>query len=437
MPSPNVTPVRAGPFRRGDRVLLPADRLGDLLAALRARGYRVIGPRVRDGAVVHEELASADDLPRGVGDSQAPGRHRLHPRADGAFFGHRPGPQPWRHQLHPQRQKLLEARAGESGGFAIVPEPAPAERLAFVGVRPCDLRAIAVQDRVLAHGAVADPHYVARRDGLFVVAVSCTEPGAHCFCASMGAGPRVPGGERPRTAPPGGEGAPEPARVPGGERPRTAPPGGEGAPEPAREDGGFDLALTELVEPAHRFVAEVGTDAGGALASELALAPAAVSDVAAAAAATERAALAMGRTVDTTGLPELLAGSAGSPRWEQIARRCLSCTSCTLVCPTCYCTNVVDRADLSGEVAVRWRRWDSCHTMRHSYIHGGSVRPSAAGRYRHWLTHKLSTWKDQFGTLGCVGCGRCISWCPAGIDLTEEVAALRATDAAARQEVSL
>jgi sulfhydrogenase subunit beta (sulfur reductase) len=394
MPSPNVTtpPVRAGPFRRGDRVLLPADRLGDLLAALRARGYRVLGPRVRDGAIVHEELASADDLPRGVGDAQAPGSHRLAPRADGAFFGHRPGPQPWRHQLHPQRQKLLEARAGKGGGFTVVPEPPAAERLAFVGVRPCDLRAIAVQDRVLAHGAVADPHYAARRDGLFVVAVSCAEPGAHCFCASMGAGPRA--------------------------------------------DGAFDLALTELLAPAHRFVAEVGSDAGGALASELALAPAAVSEVAAAAAATDRAAQAMGRTVDTAGLPELLARSAGSPRWEEIARRCLSCTSCTLVCPTCYCTNVVDRADLSGEVAVRWRRWDSCHTMRHSYIHGGSVRPSAAGRYRHWLTHKLSTWKDQFGTLGCVGCGRCISWCPAGIDLTEEVAALRATDTAARGEVS-
>lgn len=394
MPSQDVTPVRAGPYRRGDRVLLPADRLDDLLAALRDRGYRVLGPRVRDGAVKHEELRSAADLPRGVGDAQAPGRYRLTAREDGALFGHRPGPQTWRHHLHPQRQKLLEARATKAGGFTVLPEAPADERLALVGVRPCDLRAIAIQDRVLAHGAVADPHYVARRESLFVVAVSCAEPGETCFCASMGAGPGVP------------------------------------------REHGFDLALTELVAPAHRFVAEVGSEAGGRLASALALAPAAVADVAAAAAATDRAAAAMGRRLDTDGLPELLARSARSPRWDEIARRCLSCTSCTLVCPTCYCTNVVDRADLSGETAVRWRRWDSCHTMRHSYIHGGSVRQGAASRYRHWLTHKLSTWKDQFGTLGCVGCGRCLTWCPAGIDLTAEVAALRAHDAAAREEVS-
>lgn len=386
MPSPEVTPVRAGPYRRGDRVLLPVDRLTELIAALRARGFEVIGPRVRDGAVMHEEVRSADDLPRGVGDAQEPGRYRLTSRDDGALFGHRPGPQTWRHALHPQRQKLLESRR-TAGGFDVVPEPPPARRLAFLGVRPCDLRAIAVQDRVLAHGEVADPHYAALRRDLFTVAVNCVEPGATCFCASLGAGPRA--------------------------------------------QAGFDLALTELTAPSHRFVAEIGSDAGGAVATELALARAGVADVAAAAAVAEQAAGAMGRALETDGLPELLARSARSPRWEAIAQRCLSCTSCTLVCPTCYCTTVVDRTDVTGDVAVRWRRWDSCHTARHSYIHGGSVRPTTAGRYRHWLTHKLSTWKEQFGTLGCVGCGRCLTWCPAGIDLTAEVRALRAADAAA------
>jgi sulfhydrogenase subunit beta (sulfur reductase) len=392
MPSPSVTSPRAGPHRAGDRVLLAAERLGALVAALRDQGFEVLGPRVRDGAVALEPVASAEDLPRGVSDVQAPGRYRLAARADGAYFGHRPGPQPWRHALHPQRQKLLSSRSTPGGGFSVDPEPPAQPRLAFLGVRPCDLRAIAIQDRVLAHGEVLDPHYASRRAGLFTVAVNCGEAGETCFCASMGTGPRA--------------------------------------------QAGFDLALTELVEGTHRFVVEVGSEAGGAVASALGLSPAPVADVVAAAALSERAAGAMRRAVEVDGLPELLARSAGSARWDEIARRCLSCTSCTLVCPTCYCTNVVDRVDVAGDTAVRWRRWDSCHTCRHSYIHGGSVRRSAAGRYRHWLTHKLSTWKDQFGALGCVGCGRCTTWCPAGIDLTAEVAALRAEAAAAGEEVA-
>lgn len=386
MTSPTVTPVRAGPFRRGDRVLLPADRLDDLVAALRADGYRVIGPTVRDGAVVHDVLEDARALPAGVRDQQGPGRYRLGRREDGALFGHGLGADTWRHRLHPQRQKLLESTRPPGGPLAILPEPPVAERQAFLGVRPCDLRALGIQDRVLAHGDAADPHYVSRRRELFLVAVNCAEPGETCFCASMGAGPRA--------------------------------------------QAGFDVALTELLEGGpHRFVAEVGSEAGGALCSALGLAPAPVGDVAAAAAASERAAGRMGRALDPGEAAALLARNRESPRWGEIAKRCLSCTSCTLVCPTCYCTTVVDRTDMAGETAVRWRRWDSCHTMRHSYIHGGSVRPTAAGRYRQWMTHKLSTWQEQFGTPGCVGCGRCITWCPAGIDLTAEVAALRATEA--------
>jgi ferredoxin len=379
-----VTSDRTGPLRRGDRVLLPAGRLDDLVQALRARGFEVRAPVLRDGALMPEPIEGASALPAGLGDEQSPGRYRLAPRADGAWFAHALGPKSWRHDLHPQRQKLLESRRARSGAFTVLPEPPAERRLALLGVRPCDLEAIAVQDRVLAHGAVADPHYVAAKKGLFLVAVNCAEPGGTCFCASMGAGPR--------------------ARA------------------------GFDLALTELVEGGHRFVVEVGSDQGAKVAGELALATAAEADLAAAAAVSARAEGRMGRTLDAEAVAPLLARSARSPRWEQVAARCLSCTSCTLVCPTCYCTNVVDRTDLAGEVAIRWRRWDSCHTMRHSYIHGGSVRQSTAGRYRHWLTHKLSTWKAQFGVLGCVGCGRCITWCPAGIDLTAEVKAIRALE---------
>jgi ferredoxin len=134
----------------------------------------------------------------------------------------------------------------------------------------------------------------------------------------------------------------------------------------------------------------------------------------------------MTRAVRTEGIRELLAATLDHPRWDDVASRCLTCTNCTLVCPTCFCSTVEDVTDLTGRTAERWRRWDSCFTLGHSYLHGGSVRSTARDRYRQWLTHKLGTWIDQFGHSGCVGCGRCITWCPVGIDITEEVAALGA-----------
>ncbi|MCK4774160.1 MAG: 4Fe-4S dicluster domain-containing protein, partial [Candidatus Krumholzibacteria bacterium] len=145
-------------------------------------------------------------------------------------------------------------------------------------------------------------------------------------------------------------------------------------------------------------------------------------------AATERAVSQIERSMDTDGIRDLLCGNYEHPRWDEVSKRCLTCANCTLVCPTCFCTTVEDTTDLTGENAERWRKWDSCFTTDFSYIHGGSIRSSSTARYRHWITHKLATWFDQFGSSGCVGCGRCIAWCPVGIDITEEAAAIRADD---------
>ena len=151
-------------------------------------------------------------------------------------------------------------------------------------------------------------------------------------------------------------------------------------------------------------------------------------DLEAALAVTDEAAKRMGRQLDTTGLPELLAANREHPRFAEVAGRCLTCGNCTSVCPTCFCTSVEDVNDLADGSAERWRVWDTCFSVDYSYIHGGSVRRSPEARYRQWLTHKFGTWVDQFGTSGCVGCGRCITWCPVGIDVTEELAAIRATE---------
>jgi ferredoxin len=366
-------------------VLLTTQDLAALLAVLAADGYTLIGPTVRDGAIVTDEIAGLSDLPRGVSDEQAPGRYHLSRRADDALFGHVVGPHSWKRFLHPPELRLFGA-SRDGKAFAISPpDGAPPPRYAFVGVRPCDLAAIARQDRVFLGGAFVDPTYRALRDGVFVVTVQCGEARASCFCASTGTGPRA--------------------------------------------DSGLDVALTELIAEARapEYLAEAGTDRGATLLAKVAGRKADPEELGRAAAASRRAEAQMTRRLETDGLREALAASGESSRWKETAKRCLSCANCTMVCPTCFCTTVEDTTDLTGDHAERWRRWDSCFTMDFSYIHGGSIRRSAASRYRQWLTHKLSTWWDQFGASGCVGCGRCITWCPVGIDLTEEAAALRKT----------
>lgn len=355
--------------------------LDQLFEALRTRGYTVMGPVVRDGALVWDEASSAADLPAGWTDEQEPGRYRLR-RTDGpALFDWTVGPTSPKTSLHPAAVTLLRARR-EGAALQVLDGDPPPPRLAFFGVRACELAAIALQDRVLLGGKVTDPVYRERREGAFLVAVQCARAGRTCFCASMGTGPEV--------------------------------------------HSGHDLVLTELVaDGRHVFVAEAGSGRGTELLESLRPAAASAADAAAAEAAVARAAGAMGRTLDTVGLPELLAASLESPRWEETAERCLACGSCTSVCPTCFCVTTEDFTDLAAGLARRVRRWDSCFSVDFTYIHGGNVRSSIGARYRQWLTHKLGSWHEQFGTSGCVGCGRCITWCPAGIDITEEARALR------------
>lgn len=365
--------------------VIDTEGLAGLFEVLQARGYETVGPTARDGAIVYAPLASAAELPVGWTDRHGPGFYRLERRDDHAYFGYVVGPQSWKQYLFPPHQTLFRARRSESEGFTLSPEPVGGHRYAFIGVRACELRAIAVQDKVFLQGPYADSAYRARREQLFLVAVNCSQAGATCFCVSMGSGPEV-----------------------------TA---------------GFDLALTEVLDDQrHYFTVEAGSTAGAEVLAELPRRAASTAEAAAARAVPERAARQMGRKLDTTGIRDLLLRNLEHPRWDQVAERCLSCANCTLVCPTCFCSALEDRTDLMGQEAVRERRWDSCYNADFSHLGSGSVRQTTRSRYRQWLTHKLGSWHDQFGESGCVGCGRCISWCPVGIDLTEEVAAIRAAD---------
>jgi len=369
-------------------MVLSVPGLQSLIDLLRERGWAVIGPTVRDGAVVHAEIQSVDQLPRGVGDLQDAGSYRLRARDDEALFGYVVGPQAWKSLLFPSRELLWSGRR-VGAEKEITPAVVDAKRLALFGVRSCDLHALAIHDRVLAEREVTDTAYVARRKATFIVALTCSDPGGTCFCVSMGTGP-VP-------------------------------------------DEGFDLALTELLDQdGHRFLVVPGSGRGQAVLDDLLsragggeVMPAGEQDHLGAREVGVAATQHMGRSLDTNGLRDLLYAHPEHPQWADVASRCLACTNCTLVCPTCFCTSVDVVSDLTGSATERWRVWDSCFTTDFSYLHGGSVRDSVQSRYRQWATHKLASWVDQFGTSGCVGCGRCITWCPAAIDLTAEVAAIR------------
>jgi ferredoxin len=182
-------------------------------------------------------------------------------------------------------------------------------------------------------------------------------------------------------------------------------------------------------------VVRVGTDRGADVLARVPVSPATAADLAGRDRVISSAEAAVGRRLETDGLAELLDRNLDHPRWDEVADRCLACGNCTLVCPTCFCSDVSDTTDLAGEVERR-RTWASCFDLDHSYLHGGPVRSSTSSRYRQWLTHKLSTWWDQFDTSGCIGCGRCIAWCPVGIDLTEEAAAIRDSDGAVRSSAT-
>lgn len=379
--APDAAPREvAGPRR------LEVDALDALLDALVAEGFAPIGPRVREGAIVYEPIRHAADLPRGVSDEQDAGRYRLTTPGHDAFFGFAVGPHSWKRELFPARLRTWTAHKLDEAGIAFAPEPADQTRRAFVGVRACEIAAIAIQDRVFTGGPYHDADYASRRRDIAIIAVQCTRPARTCFCASMHTGPRA-----------------------------TA---------------GFDLALTEVERDGsdHFFIVEVGSALGARLMSRVPSHEASTFDIEAAEGRLRRAERGMGRAIDTQGLPALLARSHDAPRWQAVAERCLSCTNCTMACPTCFCSSVDDVPSLDGDRAERWRRWDSCFNADFSYIHGGAVRRTPASRYRQWLTHKLGNWWEQFGTSGCVGCGRCITWCPVGIDLTEEVAALQLHD---------
>ena len=355
--------------------------LSSLLTSLSSRGYHLIGPTIRDGTIVLDAITSPDDLPHGWCDHQDTATYTLVRDEVDAFFHTTCSPTGWRRFLVPPRERLFAAR-GRSRDLSVVQEPHQDGLQAFIGVRPCELHAIAVLDRVFLSGAVADAAYQHNRSRTFILAAQCTRAGGTCFCASTGTGPSA--------------------------------------------HDLFDIALTEVLSAErHFFVVEAASERGRTVLGDVPHTPSTPEEMQMALAEQAAAASGMKRSVDLAGARAALNGLFDSPSWDDIAKRCLGCANCTMVCPTCFCTTVEERTDLAGSRAERWRTWDSCFSVDYARVAGGNFRVSGKSRYRQWLTHKFLSWEEQFGVQGCVGCGRCITWCPVGIDCTGELRMLQ------------
>lgn len=379
----------------------------EFLEALQRLGYQTIGPTIRDSAIVFAPLERVEQLPIGWWDDQRGGSYRLEKAPTEAWFEFVVGPHSLKNYTFPPRQTVLRGERQADGRWQFE-QPLPATPpLAILGVRACDLAALAIQDRVFLGSEYRDESYALRRQQLFLIAVNCQRSAPTCFCHSMNCGPEV--------------------------------------------TTGFDLALTELD---NQFVVQIGSSRGAEVLATIEPQPASseleerarqrvvhlanrmanhatlyqLSDQPGEATAARQTQ----RHLNTEGIRDLLYDNLHHSRWDEVAQRCLSCGNCTMVCPTCFCSTVEDIPSLDESEVARERTWASCFTSDHSFISSGAVRQSTRSRYRQWLTHKLGGWIDQFGTSGCVGCGRCITWCPVGIDLTEEVAALR--DPASKRE---
>jgi ferredoxin len=359
---------------------LPHSQLQTLILALQQAGYSCVGPQARDGSIVYDVLNHADQLPWGMRDQQIPGEYRLEKIADHKAFAFSNGAQAIKPILFKPYETVWKVVRDPEGKLTFQSHHPNDEPVAIIGARACDIAAMTIQDKVFIEGKTVNTQYKSRRDKLFIVAVNCTYSSNNCFCVSAGTGPEV--------------------------------------------KNNYDILMTEVTDG---FVVTTGSDRGLDIITSLDLTHTRSSQNDDAVKSVQQAAAMQTKRIpfdNSRALRDLLFSKLDHPRWEEVAERCLSCGNCTSVCPTCFCFSEGDNPSLDGSSSEHQREWDSCFTAGHSYLNGKLIRDDTSKRYRQWLTHKVGSWFEQFDTSGCVGCGRCVTWCPVGIDMTEELAAL-------------
>jgi ferredoxin len=353
---------------------LPRSSLATLFSALQQAGYQIYGPRVREGVIQFGPVDDVSSLPVGVTNDQQAGHYRLATSENQRLFDWNHGPQGLKPLCFAPREVLWQETVEPFGYKRAEPELRPT---AVIGVRACDLAALDIQDHQFLLEMRPDPHYAERRENLLLIGVDCAHSAATCFCASTGDGPSL--------------------------------------------GSGYDIGMAELDEG---FLIWHLSDKGQAIVEQLSLKPADDGQLGAMLLATTRAAQQQQRQMPDSEELMHLYHRLEHAHWEDVGERCLSCGNCTAVCPTCFCYHTEHEMALTGDTAEMVRSWDSCFSPTHSDMGHFKVRASTKHRYRQWLTHKLAGWQVQQRRTGCTGCGRCIVWCPVGIDITQEAKAV-------------
>ncbi len=353
---------------------LPHKQFQVFFSLIKKSHNEFVGPQVIDGAIIYELIDDISQLPWGMRDLQTPGRYRLEKTDKNlAFAGWSNGPQSMKPLVFKPREVLWKASRNEAGHLKIDPVIEEPISRAVIGVRACDLAGLAIQDRIFLQDKYIDERYKHWRDNLFLVAVNCVYSSENCFCESAIGG--------------------------------------------AKAKSGYDIAMTEMDDG---FIVSTDSQAGEKIISKLKLKPAIDEKIKHADQLIDAASKSQQKKLPDGNIRDKLFANLDHPQYDDIAKRCLSCTNCTMVCPTCFCHNQFEEPSLKGDESAHVREWDSCFTRGHSFLSHAVIRKNTKERYKQWITHKLGSWFDQFGMSGCVGCGRCITWCPVGIDITIE-----------------
>ncbi|MFC1994521.1 4Fe-4S dicluster domain-containing protein [Chloroflexota bacterium] len=269
--------------------------------------------------------------------------------------------------LFPQAETLFSYVATDGGASIETPPSEESPRLLF-GVRPCDARSFVLLDEVFDGEKYKDVYYLNRRANMAVVAIGCVRPRSTCFCTSVG-----------------------------------------GAPCSAE---GSDLLLIDVGDD---YVVQVVSDKGARLLEGVGLEDAGEDEIALMWQAIRDAQAYMAPKLAMDGLKQKLDSMFEDPIWGPLTEKCLGCGVCTYLCPTCHCFDIVDEAtDSAGQ---RIRLWDSCQFRQFTLQASGfNPRPTTKGRLRQRIMHKFSYFIDNYGHIGCVGCGRCVIECPVNLD---------------------
>jgi len=358
-----------------DRTLnfLTREALQSLLDLLITSNYQCLGPVKEDNIIQYRSISSINELPAGIVNHQSPGHYELEQTNKPYFFKWNHGPQALKPLCFAPKETLWTEKLNINGDISYDANIETPQRTAVLGVRACDIAALKIQDQHFLQKSEPDPHYQARRDNLLLIAIDCSTSANTCFCSSTGDGPAI--------------------------------------------QNNIDIGLSEISEG---FLIWAGSETGKKLIAQLDTQTVTAEQIEQMNLSTHSAKEEQQRQLPNN-IKHLLSNEKQNHKhWEDIAKRCLSCGNCTAVCPTCFCYSTDHEMSLDGLSAKNVRHWDSCFSSTHSGLGNFVIRTNTSQRYRQWMTHKLAGWFEQFGRSGCTGCGRCISWCPVGIDITEE-----------------